>query len=173
MGVEARKLKMEETMLQPNKNLKLRLASLSPEAARAGEAAVAKSTGPATTKETMACKINPQKALNHMNHEQYGDAETLTRISQYELAFRMQMAVPDAMDLSDEPAHIHEEYGTEIGKTSFANNCLLARRLSNKVSVSCNSSVGAGIRTVPRKGTISFTNSRTSVARPTLLSPHS
>ncbi|HBE67010.1 MAG TPA: sulfatase [Planctomycetaceae bacterium] len=67
--------------------------------------------------------------LNQMNHQEFGDPETLTRIAQYELAFKMQMTVPEAMDISDEPKTIHEEYGTEPGKESFANNCLLARRL--------------------------------------------
>jgi len=69
------------------------------------------------------------KTLNQQTHEDYGDPETLTRIAQYEMAFRMQMAVPDAMDITKEPAHIHELYGTAPGKESFANNCLLARML--------------------------------------------
>lgn len=75
------------------------------------------------------------KAINEINrkeHEQVGDPEILTRISQYEMAFRMQTSVPDVMDISDEPDYIHEMYGTEPGKTSFANNCLLARRLVEK-----------------------------------------
>ena len=67
--------------------------------------------------------------LNQQTHDEFGDPETLTRIAQYEMAFRMQMAVPDAMDIEKEPAHIHELYGTEPGKENFANNCLLARRL--------------------------------------------
>ena len=58
-----------------------------------------------------------------------GDPETLTRISQYEMAFRMQMSVPEVMDISKEPPYIHKMYGTQPGKASFANNCLLARRL--------------------------------------------
>lgn len=69
------------------------------------------------------------QSLNQQSYEEFGDPETLTRISQYELAFRMQTAVPDAMDISQEPQHIQDLYGTEPGKTSFANNCLLARRL--------------------------------------------
>lgn len=68
--------------------------------------------------------------LNHSAYEEFGDPETLTRIEQYEMAFRMQTAVPAAMDLADEPAHVLEQYGAEPGKTSFANNCLLARRLA-------------------------------------------
>lgn len=67
--------------------------------------------------------------LNRREYESYHDPETLTRIKQYELAFRMQTAVPEVMDLSGEPKHILESYGAEPGKASFANNCLLARRL--------------------------------------------
>lgn len=68
--------------------------------------------------------------LNRQTYEDFGDPETLTRIAQYEMAFRMQTAVPEVMDLSKEPAAIHEMYGTAPGKESFANNCLLARRLA-------------------------------------------
>lgn len=73
--------------------------------------------------------LDTLKSLNQQTHEDFGDPETLTRIAQYEMAFRMQMAVPDAMDIANEPADIHELYGTAPGKESFANNCLLARRL--------------------------------------------
>ena len=70
--------------------------------------------------------------LNHLNElqaERLADPETLTRIAQYELAFRMQTAVPEVMDISREPKHILESYGAQPGKASLANNCLLARRL--------------------------------------------
>ena len=70
--------------------------------------------------------------INHLNKVELaniGDPEIATRISQYEMAFRMQSAVPDLMDTSGEPKHIHEMYGTQPGAASFANNCLLARRL--------------------------------------------
>ena len=67
--------------------------------------------------------------LNKIQHQEAKDPETLTRISQYEMAFRMQMSVPEAMDITKEPDHIKEMYGAEPGKASFANNCLLARRL--------------------------------------------
>ena len=70
--------------------------------------------------------------LNERSGAEYGDPETLTRIAQYEMAFRMQTAVPEVMNIHDEPAHIHERYGTEPGKESFANNCLLARRLAER-----------------------------------------
>src|SRR5690606_7594382 len=61
-----------------------------------------------------------------------GDPEILSRISQYELAFKMQATVPELMDIKDEPDYIHEMYGTNPGVASFANNCLLARRLVEK-----------------------------------------
>lgn len=67
--------------------------------------------------------------VNRKEHEQVGDPEILARISQYELAFRMQTEVPEVMDIVDEPDYVHELYGTQPGKISFANNCLLARRL--------------------------------------------
>jgi hypothetical protein len=67
--------------------------------------------------------------LNRVQHEASKDPETLTRIAAYELAYKMQTSVPELTDLSSEPASIHELYGTEPGSVSFANNCLLARRL--------------------------------------------
>ena len=71
-------------------------------------------------------------AINRINKLQYrdvGDPEILTRIEQYELAYRMQMAVPEVMDISKEPEHILQMYGAIPGDGSFANNCLLARKL--------------------------------------------
>ena len=68
--------------------------------------------------------------INKKKHAEVGDPETLTRIAQYETAFRMQMTAAEVMDLSKEPKHIHELYGTNPGRESFANNCLLARRLA-------------------------------------------
>ncbi len=84
------------------------------------------------TREQRRATIDAITALDAKTGEEFGDPETLTRISQYELAFRMQMSVPDATDVASEPAHIHEMYGTEPGKNSFANNCLLARRLCER-----------------------------------------
>ncbi len=74
-------------------------------------------------------------AINEINQESYdeiGDPEILSRMSQYELAFKMQMTVPEATDVSKEPDYIHDMYGTNPGETSFANNCLLARRLAER-----------------------------------------
>lgn len=67
--------------------------------------------------------------LNEMQLQEDGDPEIQTRISQYELAFRMQMSVPEVMDISKEPEDTLNAYGAEPGAGSFANNCLLARRL--------------------------------------------
>ncbi|MAR11130.1 MAG: sulfatase [Blastopirellula sp.] len=91
--------------------------------------------------------LDALRDLNKMQFEQVGDQETQTRIAQYELAFRMQTAVPEVMDISREPQHILDLYGAQPGYVSpaesaddprvlykgddptFANNCLLARRL--------------------------------------------
>ncbi len=67
--------------------------------------------------------------LNQMQADELGHPETLTRIAQYELAYRMQMSVPEVMNISDEPKHVLDAYGAEPGGASLANNCLLARRL--------------------------------------------
>ncbi|MGV3724589.1 MAG: DUF1501 domain-containing protein, partial [Actinomycetota bacterium] len=80
-------------------------------------------------REVRRRSLDSLKKLNELELQQAGDPETLTRIEQYELAFRMQMAVPDAMDISKEPQHIREAYAAQPGAASFANNCLLARRL--------------------------------------------
>lgn len=80
-------------------------------------------------KEQLIGSINN---INEKHYQEIGDPEILTRISQYEMAFNMQISVPEAMDISKEPEYIHEMYGTEPGKASFANNCLLARRLAER-----------------------------------------
>jgi hypothetical protein len=71
-------------------------------------------------------------ALRDLNEQQaadFGHPETATRIAQYELAYRMQASVPEVMDISRESAKTLEDYGAVPGDSSFANNCLLARRL--------------------------------------------
>jgi len=73
--------------------------------------------------------LDALRDLNEIQARQLGNPETLTRIAQYELAFRMQMSVPEVMDISREPQHIIEAYGAQPGGASLANNCLLARRL--------------------------------------------
>jgi hypothetical protein len=69
-------------------------------------------------------------ALNHAHAREVADPEVLTRIAQYELAYRMQTSVPELVDLSGEPAHVVDAYGPDARKPgTFAANCLLARRL--------------------------------------------
>ncbi|MFN6201400.1 MAG: DUF1501 domain-containing protein [Acidobacteriota bacterium] len=71
--------------------------------------------------------------LNRMKHEAYGDPEIETRITQYEMAYRMQTSVPELTDLSKEPAHVIDSYGPEARKPgTYASNCLLARRLAER-----------------------------------------
>jgi len=70
--------------------------------------------------------------LNGIQSNALDDPEIATRISQYEMAFRMQASVPELMDLSDEPKEILEMYGTQGSDGSYAANCLLARRLAER-----------------------------------------
>ncbi|MDB5231878.1 MAG: hypothetical protein JWN76_2683 [Chitinophagaceae bacterium] len=74
-------------------------------------------------------------AINKVNEEEYkeyNDPETLSRISQYEMAYKMQVSAPEVMDISNEPDYIKEMYGVQPGKACFANNVLLARKLVEK-----------------------------------------
>lgn len=70
--------------------------------------------------------------LNQKTAAEIGDPETTTRIGQYEMACRMQVHASDAFDIHKEPKAMHEMYGTEPGRESFANNCMLARRLAER-----------------------------------------
>ncbi len=76
--------------------------------------------------------LDALKDLNQWQADELGHPETATRIAQYELAFRMQMSVPEVMDISKETRQTLDEYGAQPGAASFANNCLLARRLIEK-----------------------------------------
>jgi hypothetical protein len=68
--------------------------------------------------------------LNQRTHEKYGDPETLTRIAQYEMAFRMQSSVPELTDFTKEPTKVLDSYGPDVRKPgSFAASALMARRL--------------------------------------------
>ena len=102
---------------------------------------------PGMTRPLRRKLLDRVRQLNEIQHAAVGDSETLTRIAQYELAFRMQMSVPEVMDISKEPQHVLDLYGARPGFVSpaedkadprtfyqgddptFANNCLLARRL--------------------------------------------
>jgi hypothetical protein len=68
-------------------------------------------------------------ALNEKRYAQVADPEIQTRIAQYELAYRMQSSVPELLEIDQEPEEVRALYGIEPGKVSYANNCLLARRL--------------------------------------------
>jgi hypothetical protein len=76
--------------------------------------------------------IDAINALNRTQHAAWKDPEVLTRVAQYEMAFKMQMSVPDLVDMSKEPANVLEAYGAKPGDGSFASNCLLARRLAER-----------------------------------------
>jgi hypothetical protein len=77
--------------------------------------------------------LNALAKLNQTELEDFGDPEIGTRISQYEMAFRMQTSVPELTDLSKEPAHVLNLYGPDATKPgTFAANCLLARRLAER-----------------------------------------
>lgn len=73
--------------------------------------------------------LDALRELNEIQAAELGSPETQTRIAQYEMAYRMQVAVPEVMDISREPQHVLEAYGAQPGRASFNNNCLLARRL--------------------------------------------
>jgi hypothetical protein len=94
-----------------------------------GEPVLYVSNPPGMDTQTRRRSLDALKALNEMQLEKVGDPETVTRIAQYELAYKMQTSVPELMEIDKEPKSVHEMYGTEPGKVSFANNCLLARRL--------------------------------------------
>jgi hypothetical protein len=75
------------------------------------------------------------EAINEVNrntYEEFQDPEILSRIAQYEMAYRMQVSAPEVMNINDEPEYIKEMYGVKPGKESFANNALLARKLIEK-----------------------------------------
>lgn len=83
-------------------------------------------------RDTRRKTLDALRDLNEMQAAELGHPETATRIQQYELAFRMQTAVPEVMDISKETKEVLDDYGAKPGEASFANNCLLARRLAEK-----------------------------------------
>ena len=76
--------------------------------------------------------LDALRDLNHQAAERFAHPETLTRIAQYELAYRMQTSVPEVMDISKESQATLDAYGAEVGGAGLGNNCLLARRLAEK-----------------------------------------
>jgi uncharacterized protein (DUF1501 family) len=87
------------------------------------------SNPPGVDSELQRDSLDSIRHLNQMRLDTTGDPEIATRINSFEMAFRMQSSAPELMDVGKEPKHILELYGAEPGKPSFANNCLLARRL--------------------------------------------
>ena len=94
-----------------------------------GDPVLYASDPPGMSRDLRRQSLDALRDLNEIQARELGHPETLTRIAQYELAFRMQTAVPEVMDISREPAKVLEAYGAQPGAASFANNCLLARRL--------------------------------------------
>jgi uncharacterized protein (DUF1501 family) len=80
-------------------------------------------------KEMQRDSLDSVRKLNQMRLDTTGDPEIATRINSFEMAFRMQASAPELMDITKEPKSVLEMYGAEPGKPSFANNCLMARRL--------------------------------------------
>lgn len=81
------------------------------------------------TSEEQRRTLDAIRDLNHMEFESTGDAEIATRIDAYEMAYRMQTSGPDLIDFKQEKPETLAMYGAEPGQATFANNCLLARRL--------------------------------------------
>jgi hypothetical protein len=85
------------------------------------------------SKSTRRDMLDSIEKLNRMTSQAYGDPEIETRITQYEMAYRMQTSVPELMDLSKEPQHVLDMYGPDVHKPgSYAASCLLARRLAER-----------------------------------------
>ena len=97
-----------------------------------GDAVYYLSSPPGVTPQRQHDTIAAIDALNGLRQEAVDDPEIATRIAQYELAFRMQTSVPELTDLSTEPKHVLEMYGTTGNDGTFAANCLLARRLAER-----------------------------------------
>src|SRR5262245_2113281 len=94
-----------------------------------GEPVLYLSDPPGLDRDTRRLGLDAMKDLNELQEKELGHPETRTRIAQYELAFRMQLSATEVMDISREPQKTLDAYGAKPGAGSFANNCLLARRL--------------------------------------------
>jgi hypothetical protein len=91
------------------------------------------SNPPGITNEQRRAMLDDSVALNRLRFSEHQDPETLARIDQYEMAFRMQAAVPELADLSQEPPTVFERYGPESKKPgTYAANCIQARRLAER-----------------------------------------
>jgi hypothetical protein len=91
------------------------------------------SNPPGVSQQVRRSMLDDVRDLNRLNERAFNDPEISARVDQYEMAFRMQTAVPDLADLSKEPDSVYERYGPESKKPgSFAANCILARRLAER-----------------------------------------
>ncbi len=94
-----------------------------------GDPVLFMSDPPGVTSDARRRRVDAINHLNHLRHEAVGDPEIAARISAFEMAYKMQTSVPGLMDISREPRSMLDLYGAVPGQRSFANNCLLARRL--------------------------------------------
>lgn len=97
-----------------------------------GEPVLYLSNPPGVDAELQRDSLATLRTLNQARLDKMGDPEIATRMSAFEMAFRMQSSAPELMDLSKEPQSTLDLYGVQPGKPSFAANCLLARRLVEK-----------------------------------------
>ena len=99
----------------------------------AGDPVLYLSNPPGINRELRRAQLDDLAALNEMNMNRLGDPEIVARIAQYEMAYKMQASVPELTDLSNEPQHVLNMYGSQVlEKGSFAYNCLMARRLAER-----------------------------------------
>ncbi|MBM3739034.1 MAG: DUF1501 domain-containing protein [Acidobacteria bacterium] len=96
---------------------------------RAGDPVLFLSNPDGVSDESRRRSLDLLRDLNQTRLADIGDPEISSRITNYELAYKMQSSVPELAEIDGEPRHIHDMYGTTPGRNSFANNCLLARRL--------------------------------------------
>ena len=97
---------------------------------RSGDPVLYLSNPPGVSAESRRRMLDSLNRLNQRTYDSFGDPETQARISQYEMAFRMQSSVPELLAINDEPQHILDMYGPEVTKPgTYAHSCLLARRM--------------------------------------------
>jgi hypothetical protein len=96
---------------------------------RSGEPILFLANPPGITSQMQRQSLDALKKLNQERLDVVGDPEISTRINSFEMAYRMQTSAPELMDLSKESKETLEMYGAKPGESSFANNCLLARRM--------------------------------------------
>lgn len=133
---------------------------------RSGEPVLFLSNPAGVESATRRRSLDLLRDLNTSHQADTGDPEIASRIAAYEMAFRMQTSVPELADISSEPEQIQAMYGTEPGKNSFANNCLLARRLVER-GVRCVQLYHRGWDTHGNGGTEDIVNKLTALCQQT------